>query len=144
MGDFSTCIGYTTTTYWKKTKVEDVACGIYKTQDGRMAIITSSWTKWAGYMSLEIWGDKGYIIIHSENENEVIFGDATSKKKKVFDFSKLPIASYKNELLDFAKKIQRGIEPKPNAADGARVVQMIDAVYQSMKQNKHITLSKNL
>jgi len=144
MGDFSTCVGSTTTTYWKKSKVEDVACGIYKTHDGRMAIITSSWTNWAGYMSLEIIGDKGYIHIHSENKNKLLVGDAVSHKQKVFDFSTLPITSYKDELLDFVKNVQRGIEPRPNATDGAHVVQMIDAVYQSIKLKKHIPLSKIL
>jgi len=144
MGDFETCVGTTANTYWKHAEVEDVASGTYKTKDNRLAVITSSWTKWVGYVSLEIWGDKGYIVINSESGNILRYGTNTSNKQKVYDFSKKPLSSYDEELSDFIKSVQEGIEPKPNAVDGARVIQMIEGVYQSAKQNKRIRLSPTL
>jgi len=140
MGNFYTCIGSTANTYWKQTDVEDVAAGIYKTKDGRMATITSSWTQWTGYLNIEIWGDKGYILINSKKEHTVIFGTNTSGKQKIYDFSNTPVSSYEDELLYFTSCIHNRKEPKPNAEDGAKVIRMIEAVYISAKQKKLIYL----
>ena len=140
MGDFSSCVGMIGNTYWKKTAVEDVAGGLYKTKEGKLAIITSSWTQWTGYMSLEVWGGKGYILIDSKLGDNVIMGSNTSSKKKIFDFSHMPLSSYEDELSYFVSCIQKNVEPKPNASDGAAVVHMIESVYVSAKQKKLIRI----
>ncbi|MFZ2025571.1 MAG: Gfo/Idh/MocA family oxidoreductase [Microgenomates group bacterium] len=142
MGNFSSCTGMIGNTYWKKTSVEDIAGGLYKTKDGRLAIITSSWTQWTGYLSLEIWGDKGYILIDSKQGDFVIVGNKQSTKKKVFDFSHKPLSSYEDELSYFVSCIQKKVEPRPNAADGAAVIHMIEGVYTSAKQKKLVQLSQ--
>lgn len=140
MGDFYTCVGSTANTYWRQTNVEDVAAGIYKTKDGRMATITSSWTQWTGYLNVEIWGDKGYILIDSKHKNTVTFGTNASGKQKIYDFSNKPVSSYDDELLYFTSCIRNNKEPEPNAEDGAKIIQMIEAVYTSAKQKKLIYL----
>ncbi len=142
MGNFSSCTGMIGNVYWKKASVEDCAGGLYKTKDGRLAIITSSWTQWTGYMSLEIWGDKGYILIDSKQGDFIIVGDKLSQKKRVFDFSNKPLSSYEDELSYFISCVRNNEEPRPNAEDGAAVIRMIEGVYAAAKQKKQILLLK--
>ncbi|MFH0750162.1 MAG: Gfo/Idh/MocA family oxidoreductase [Candidatus Gottesmanbacteria bacterium] len=141
MGDFSTCVGAIGNTYWKHTTVEDVACGTYKTYDGRFATIASSWTQWVGYISFEVWGDKGYALIDSKQNNRVIVGSKDSKKQKIYDFSHKPISSYQDELRYFVSCILNNKQPLPSANDGAAVIQMIEAVYTSAKTKRSVRLS---
>ncbi len=91
-------------------------------------------------MSLEIWGDKGYILIDSKQGDFIIVGDAKSEKKRVFDFSNKPLLSYEDELSYVVSCVQNNKEPKPNAMDGAKVIQMIEGVYASAKQKKQVRL----
>lgn len=144
MGDFVSCVGAMSNVYWKKTRVEDVAGGIYKTKKGRLAVITSSWTQWTGYMSLEIWGSKGYILIDSKRGSTTTVGSTTDATQRVFDFSNQPLSSYDDELSYFAQCIHHKSEPRPNAIDGARVIQMIEGVYRSAKQGKRVQLSSSI
>ncbi len=141
MGDFYSCTGMISNVFWKKAHVEDLAGGLYKTKDGRMALITSSWSQWKGYMSLEIWGEKGYMLIDSKRGDNIIVGNRESKKERIYDFSKRQPVSYMNELLYFASCIQKGLEPEPRASDGTAVIRMIEGVYRSVKQERVIKLS---
>jgi len=140
MGDFFSCVGVVGNIYWKNAAVEDIAAGMYKTKNGRFAMITSSWTQWVGYMSLEVWGDKGYILIDSKQGQTMILGKTNSEKTKIFDFSHKPISSYQDELRYFVSCIAKNIEPQPTAVDGQAVIHMIEGVYTSAKQNKTIHL----
>ncbi len=141
MGEFDTCTGMIGNIFWKKALVEDIAGGVYKTKDKRLAIITSSWTQWKGYLSLEIWGDRGYILIDSKYGDSMVVGNRISKKERNYNFAGKPISSYADELLYFISCIKKGREPKPNATDGAAVIKMIEGVYQSAKQKKFVKLT---
>lgn len=135
MGNFISCTAAMTTNLWKETRVEDVGSAIYKTKDHRQAVITASWLQWAGYLHIELWGDKGYIIIDSTTHDTVTIGS----KDGIFttyDYSNEKKDSYHRELLYFADCIQKKRQPEPNADDGARVIAMIEAAYKASL--KHI------
>jgi len=139
MGEFTSCIGATASVYWKQADVEDLGTGIYLTKSGHQAIITSSWTQWSGYMSLELWGDKGYILVDSKNNNVLIVGDIRNNRH-VYKIKEPPMSSYQKELLYFASCIEKNIQPLPNALDGATVIHLISSLYKSSKQKRMITL----
>ncbi|MBP9814099.1 Gfo/Idh/MocA family oxidoreductase [Candidatus Woesebacteria bacterium] len=139
MGDFKSCTATMTTNLWKQSKVEDVGSAIYITGDNRQAIITSSWIQWAGYVHIELWGEKGYIVIDSTTHDTVTVGgkDGTFV---VYDYSNETKDSYHRELLYLAECIRTNKQPTPNAKDGAAVIGMIEAAYTSSTKHTWIPI----
>ncbi len=135
MGNFARCTAVMTNNLWKEAKVEDIGSAIYTTRDHRQAIITASWLQWAGYLHIELWGEKGYIIIDSTTHDTVTIGG----KDGIFttyDYSNERKDSYHRELLYLAECIQKNKQPSPDAADGAAVISMVEAAYTASR--KHI------
>ena len=119
--------------------MEDVGSAIYITGDNRQAIITSSWIQWAGYVHIELWGEKGYIVIDSTTHDTVTVGgkDGTFV---VYDYSNETKDSYHRELLYLAECIRTNKQPTPNAKDGAAVIGMIEAAYTSSTKHTWIPI----
>jgi UDP-N-acetylglucosamine 3-dehydrogenase len=140
MGDFVSCVGVMENVYWKKTHVEDVGTGIFITKQKQQAVITCSWTQWAGYITIEIWGDKGYILIDSKNGDKLIVGNRTNTKTKTYDVSSVSPSSYQKELEYFATCIRNHTQPIPSFSDGASVIRLIESLYTSAKEKKEILL----
>ena len=141
MGDFSMCLGQVANLYWKQAEVEDYATGIFVTEEGRQALITSSWTQWTGYFYFELWGDEGYIFVDSRGVDKVTVGDNKRGVVRTYDFGRYPITSHQDELVYFAKSITRGEQPVPSAADGLEVIKMIDGVYRSTAEKTWVNLA---
>jgi predicted dehydrogenase len=139
MNDISMCTAQTSTNYWKGASVEDNASVLLQTNDGQLASITSSWTKWNGYLSLEIWGSEGFIQTSSDSQT-VLYGDKHGNIIKIYDFTKDNTISYQKELLYFKECIEKNKLPNPDAQDGARVVEIIESAYKSSLSKKHISL----
>ncbi len=135
MGDFISCTAAMTTSLWKEARVEDVGSAIYKTKDKRQAVITASWLQWAGYLHIELWGEKGYIVIDSTTHDTVTVGGKEGTFT-TYDYSNEQKDSYHRELLYLAECIRKGTLPSPNAIDGATVIAMIEAAYKASQ--KHI------
>lgn len=140
MGDFVSCIGQTSNVYWKKTRVEDVGTGIFTTKDGRVATISSAWIQWHGYLYIELWLEKGFIIIDGHNNDVLTVGDKGGDVIQTLDFSASPKRSYHEEIQYFARCIQENSIVEPDARDGAEVVKMIDGVYRSTRLGTHASL----
>lgn len=138
MGDFTGCTAHMTTNLWKKSTVEDVGTAIFTTKNNRQAVITSSWIQWAGYLHIELWGEKGYVIIDSTTHDTVTVGGKEGIFT-VYDYSNEPKDSYHRELMYVAECIRSDTQPEPNAQDGAAVIALIEAAYASSK--KHIWVS---
>ena len=141
MGDFSQCLGQVANLYWKKAEVEDYATGIFVTEEGRQALITSSWTQWTGYFYFELWGDEGYIFVDSRGVDKVTVGDNKRGVVSTYDFGRYPITSHQDELSYFADSIARGEQPVPSASDGLEVIKMIDGVYRSTAEKTWVSLT---
>lgn len=135
MGDFISCTAAMTTSLWKEARVEDIGSAIYVTKDHRQAVITASWLQWAGYLHIELWGEKGYIIIDSTTHDTVTVGGKEGTFT-TYDYSNEQKDSYHRELLYLAECIRKGTLPSPNATDGTAVISMIEAAYKASK--KHI------
>lgn len=137
MGDFTRVSASMTTSHWKQTKVEDIGAAMFVTKDNRQAIITSSWVQWAGYLHIELWGNKGYIIVDSTTHDTVTIGgkDGTFV---TYDYSNEPKDSYHRELLYLKDCIDKNIQPAPSAADGYEVINMITKAYESSKKQTWI------
>ena len=142
MGDFSMCLGQVANLYWKDAEVEDYATGIFVTEEGRQALITSSWTQWTGYFYFELWGDAGYIFVESRGEDKVTVGDNHKGVVRTYDYGRYPITSHQDELSYFAQSIAIGEQPVPSARDGLEVIKMIDGVYRSSEEKTWVSLTE--
>lgn len=140
MGTFSMCLGQVANLYWKEAEVEDYATGIFVTEGGRQALITSSWTQWTGYFYFELWGDAGYIFVDSRGVDKVTVGDNRNGVVRTYDFGRYPISSHQDELSYFVKSIMADEQPLPSAEDGLEVIKMIDGVYRSTAEKTWVSL----
>lgn len=132
MGNFVSCHAHMANVYWKKSPVEDMGTAIYVTRDNRQAIIMSSWIQWAGYLHIELWGEKGYIIVDSTGRDTVTLGGKTGIFT-TYDYSNEPKNSYHRELLYMKQCILSGTTPTPSAKDGTAVIGMIQSAYTSSR-----------
>ena len=141
MGDFSQCLGQVANLYWKQAEVEDYATGIFVTEEGRQALITSSWTQWTGYFYFELWGDAGYIFVESRGGDKVTIGDNRHGVVHTYDYGDYPITSYQDEVSYFARSVIASEQPVPSASDGLAVIKMIDGVYRSTAKKTWVSLT---
>lgn len=141
MGDFQMCLGQVANLYWKDAEVEDYATGIFVTEHGRQALITSSWTQWTGYFYFELWGEEGYIFVDSRGVDKVTVGDNHKGVVSTYDYGEYPISSHQDELRYFAQSIRANRQPEPSAEDGREVIKMIDGVYRSTENKVWVDLT---
>jgi len=135
MGDFSKAIGAISNIYWKEYLVEDMATGIFMTDNGKTAIINSSWRLLAGYLHFELNGSDGYITVDGRFDthggDKVFWRNKVGKVIKSEDFGHVPPISYVLELDAFYSSILNDNQPEPSGEDGIEIMKMIEAVYKS-------------
>jgi len=140
LGEVEECTGFVTTAYWAIRPLEDNGFGVFKTMDGKMAFIQSSWTEWAGYMYMETYGTDGCIRIDNRDDLCKTILRKRDGFHTVFDYSLQPPQSYWLEFQDFVKAICEGRQPLPSGYDGMRAVQMAHGLYQSSRMGKAVRI----
>jgi predicted dehydrogenase len=136
LGEVTECKGYTVNNVWP-TELEDTGFALYKTVDDKVFFLQSSWVEWAGYMYMEFYGVDGFIFVDSRFRSRLTLGRQDGYSE-TFDYSSMPPASHKLELLDFIEKVEKKIQPIPNAYDGMRVVEMVHALYEASRTDKTV------
>lgn len=149
VGDFSDCFGHVRT-LCMPIEVEDNGMGLFRSKDGKMAFIQSSWTEWSGYMYMEVYGSEGSVIIDNRGEriantskwltsSETIYTKKDGTRQ-VFDYSTEPPQSYALELRDFIDHVERGEQPLASGHDGMKVVEMVQGIYDSSRTGRIVKL----
>jgi len=138
LGEVKEAKGYAETLYWP-IEMEDNGFGLFKTTEGKIAFIQSSWTEWFGYMCIELYGDVGYLYIDNRNCNKTVFGKREGEQV-VYDYSGMEDESWRLELKEFVDAIKEKRRPLGDGFDGLRAVEMAYAVYDSSKTGKTISL----
>jgi predicted dehydrogenase len=121
----------------RRNGCEDNAFGLFRTADGRVASVHSSWMQWRGYLYLEIVGTHGALIV----DNDQIQGQVSTH---VFERHGEPIAttielpalakpdpSWQRHLQELLDAIREERDPVPSGYDGLRVARMVHALYGS-------------
>ncbi|MBO3802874.1 MAG: Gfo/Idh/MocA family oxidoreductase [Candidatus Brockarchaeota archaeon] len=139
LGEVEEAKGYAATLYWP-IEIEDNGFGLFKTKEGKVAFVHSSWTEWYGYMYVELYGEKGYVYVDNRNCNKVTFGGKDGQQA-VYDYSGTRDESWKLELGEFVKAIEEKRRPLGDGYDGLRAVQMAYAVYESSRTGKAVPLT---
>jgi len=138
LGEFNRCMGMVSTTFWPVAPLEDNGFSLYRTTTGKTALVQSSWVEWYGYMYFEIYGSEGFVIVDSRRANKTLFGKRGEESTTLFDYSDVPPRSHELEIRDFMDHVRRNEQPLPSGDDGLRVLQMVQALYDSSKSGKEI------
>jgi len=140
LGDIIECKGYVDTMHLQIAPLEDNAFALLRMKNNTYAMISSSWTEWFGYLYFEIYGDQGFVIADCRYGNRVRHGRTNDDHVKAYDFSDLPPQSYQLEMTDLVARLSAHEQPLPSGEDGAKVVDVIHAIYRSSKTGMSIQL----
>jgi predicted dehydrogenase len=156
LGEVAEAEGLVANTRWKTTPLEDNAFAIFRSREGKIASVTSSWTEWAGYrFMLEAYGTHGYVQAAYPPMRATIAVNQVSgrpaRKRRLFfpvfqvrerlESYWLPARmSFIREFEDFAQAIRKGGEVFSSGFDGLRANQMAHAVYESSQRGVRVCL----
>lgn len=148
-GDFDEVQAIVSNLYWK-LDVEDNVFAIYSnTQTGMMASLHSTMTQWRHLFSLEIFLEKGYLVLNGLKTSTGTYGDekltialnrtaapaATWEDEEHFTYR--TDSSFKSEINHFFNAI---IENRPieigNSEDALNLMKLIDKTYERGKKNE--------
>jgi predicted dehydrogenase len=138
MGEFVEAQGYVHTHLPALGKCEDNGFGIYKTADGRICQLQSSWTQWRGYLVLELFGDKGSLLINYDDQSCTLV--RRGAEASVWQFAGVPDRSWDRELEEMITAVRENREPLANGHDGWQAVRMAYAVYESSATGRVVKL----
>jgi len=142
VGDMKSAVGVVKTQLWDIKPLEDNGIGIFESVSGKTVLIHSSWTEWAGYMYMEIYGAKGYIRIDNRGKKSTLTLGNTKAEEKVFDYSAEPPTSFNDEFKVYVANLLEGKTPTPTGEDGLKTVEMAWAVYESAGSGQKVELGK--
>lgn len=145
-GDISSVIGKVETKFWDM-EVEDSAVAILSTVENVTASLHVSWFNWKNIFSFEVFGNEGYLRIEGLGGS---YGPETleiGRRKKeggrpeieVFTFPPDDV-SWKEEWLEFRESILQRRQPIGNGLDGLRANQVIQAIYESNRFKREVTV----
>ena len=126
----------------RPSECEDNAFGLFRTADGRVASIHSSWVQWHGYLYLEIFGTHGSIIIDNDQiQGRVSYQGFSRHRDPIALTTEVPALltpdpSWKLQLQEFIAAIRENREPSPNGYDGLQTARMVQALYRSAATGK--------
>jgi predicted dehydrogenase len=126
----------------KQVECEDNGFGLFKTADGRIAALHSSWVQWNGYLYLEIFGTRGSIVIDNDQiQGHVsyhVFDHHGAPLRQTVEIPALlqPDPSWKRQLQELVAAIRENRDPSPNGYDGLQTLRMVHALYKSAALSK--------
>jgi predicted dehydrogenase len=138
MGEFVEAIGYKTTHLPQLGRCEDNGFGLYKTADGRVCALQSSWTQWRGYLMMEIFGTAGELVINYDDNSCTLV--RRGSETTTWSYGGVPDRSWEREIEEMMAAIREKREPLANGFDGMRAVQMAYAVYESADTGRSVRL----
>lgn len=154
LGEFKEVYGQINTFYWNM-KVEDNAFALFKTEKRQVAVMHTSWTQWKNKFLLEVFGERGYLIVDglggSYGTEKLIIGKRKIESGKyeqyaggppeeeVIEFPG-PDISWTEEWKEFVSAIKENREPLGSGYDGLMANKLIEAVYQSARLNKPLKI----
>ena len=145
-GDIRTAFGKSRTKFWD-IEVEDNAFMLLESDSGADIQLQVSWTNWKNIFSFEIFGTDGYLKIEglggSYGPETLEFGrrkkEGGRPDVEVFEFPPEDI-SWVKEWKEFKVAISENRDPVGNGVDGLRANEVIEALYESSRSGRIITV----
>jgi len=136
--------------FGRHCEAEDNGFGLFKTEDGRVATLHSSWVQWQGYLYLEIFGTNGFIVVNNDQiQGSVSYHPFSRHGEPIANTIEVPALlrpdpSWKLQLQEFLSAIREEREPSPNGYDGLQAVRMVHSVYKSAASGKAVPIKVKL
>jgi len=146
LGEFSEVKSFVERAYWKDSSVEDNAFALLKTGKNQVAMLHSSATQWKHKFSLDIYLEKGYVLLEGILSNSRSYGEEsiTFAKKQFEDEARAfgrpreekiffdTDDSWKLEIEEFYDCLIGKIEsPSGNTSDALKVMTLISQIYSA-------------
>jgi predicted dehydrogenase len=145
-GDIRTAFGKAKTKFWNM-EVEDNAFILLESGNGADIQLQVSWTNWKNIFSFEIFGSDGYLRIEglggSYGAENLEFGIRKKEGgRPEINFFEFPAEDFSwiKEWQEFKSAIKEDREPIGSGLDGLRANEVIEALYESSKSGKIITI----
>ena len=144
LGDFSEATGMVGALAWP-IAAEDNGIGVFRTADGRLATLHSSWTQWDPLFSFEVFGREGFVAVPdartltlgSRSHGPVIGAVPTQTWQ-------MPGAhdAWADDWREFAAAIREGRQPLCDGRAGLEAVRMAHAVYEASTTGRTVRLDQ--
>ena len=116
--------------------VEDLAAGLIRFEGGFSIHFEASWALYAA-------GDERFCHLHG-TDGALLWGDEPkliASDGSVEIMPAEPGDAWRAEIEHFVRAIQNGKAPQPDANAGVTMMQMLDALYQSARENREIEIA---
>ena len=160
MGDFVEVYGHALNRVWKLNTAEDNALALFRSSEGVVGSLHSSWSEWKGYrFYVEAYGERGMArayyapmmatVIRLDKpggvrKTERHFYLSNIVREKFRGWQSTVIETFIEEFNDFAKLAQgqSGSGRIATAVDGLRSIEVAHALYMSERDHRPVMLDR--
>lgn len=143
LGNFVKAFATTKNYFWKKTSLEDNGFCQLVSKKGQVVFFQVSLTQWKNKFSFEIYGEKGYLLVHglgrSYGVEKLIYGSEVGKGavpiEQVWEF-KEDDSSWGLEWQNFVSAINTKRQPFSSAEENYKVMKIMDSLFKSANSGK--------
>jgi len=148
-GNFDNIHASVSNLYWNLSVEDNVFATLENTKTGLAASLHSTMTQWRHLVSLEVFLEKGYLVLNGLKTSSNTYGDeiltiaknrstapaATWKDEKNITYH--TDESWESELTEFFSAIKSNREVKlGNSSDALKLMKIIDKIYSFKKKEK--------
>jgi predicted dehydrogenase len=155
MGPATHVSGFTATLAHERIEVEDTAVACLRFASGALGVIQATTSVHPGYpKTVAVHGDKGSVVIEQEDVLRWDFTPETDEDRAVksrfaqkvgasggsADPKAISHAGHARQLADFVNAVLSGGRPAVDGREGSRAVEVICAVYESVRTGRTMAL----
>ena len=146
-GDFDKIYASVSNLYWKLNVEDNVFATLENTKTGMAATLHSTMTQWRHLFSLEVFLEKGYLVLNGLKTSSNTYGDeilTIAKNRSLApaatwedeeDITYHTDESWQSEAADFFSAIKANSEVKPgNSSDALKLMKIVDKIYSFRKK----------
>ncbi len=157
LGDVVEAQGLVTRARWDVAPLEDNAFALFRSADGKIASLSSSWTEWAGYrFVIEAYGTCGYVRAAYPPMRATIGVNRASGRparkrhllfplfqiqERLYSYWHTSRMTFMREFADFAQSIRDDAGVFSSGEDGLRANELADVVYESSRTGARVALA---
>jgi predicted dehydrogenase len=144
-GPFQRVIARTATSYWPIAPVEDNVVAVF-VGENVLAGLHVSWTQWKNLFTFDLFLSEGSIRIEglggSYGDERLIVrrGAGEDRVMEVIEF-RGPDPSWQAEWREFAAAASEGRQPSGSGRDGAEVLTLVEAIYNSARGARAVEIA---
>lgn len=146
-GDFDKIFASVSNLYWKLNVEDNVFVTLENTKTGMAAALHSTMTQWRHLFSLEVFLEKGYLVLNGLKTSSNTYGDeilTIAKNRSLApaatwedeeDITYHTDESWQSEADEFFSVIKSNREVKPgNSSDALKLMKIVDKIYSFRKK----------